>query len=109
MNSKPVGWVEERNPGVMTEIHQQYKSRKKIYLGLIVALFGILITFWIIAPSGEHKASSIELIMVAGLIVITIYAVFRCPKCNAALVHPFSSSWGKLYYCPKCGVELKEK
>ena len=95
----------------MNEIHQQYKKRKSIYYWLIVALFGILITFWFISPSGEHKASPIELIMFTGLIgiVIAIYTVFRCPKCNAALVPDFSFSWGKLHYCPKCGVELKEK
>jgi predicted RNA-binding Zn-ribbon protein involved in translation (DUF1610 family) len=93
----------------MDEIYLQYKKRRNIYLGLIAVLFGILITFWFIAPHGEHQASPIELFMVAGLIgiVIAAYAVFRCPKCNVALAPAFSSSWGKLHYCPKCGVELK--
>jgi FtsH-binding integral membrane protein len=95
----------------MNEIHQQYKKRKKIYFGLIAALFGILIIFSFIAPSGEHQASPIELLMFAGLIgiIIAIYKIFRCPKCNATLVSTYSSSWGKLHYCPKCGVKLDEK
>jgi hypothetical protein len=95
----------------MNDIQQQYKKRRTITNWLCAALFGILITFWFIAPSGEHQASPIELFLFAGLIgiVIAIFVVFRCPKCNAYLVSTFSSSWGKLNYCPKCGVELKER
>jgi len=89
----------------MNNIHRQYKKRRNIYFGLIAALFGILITYGIIAPQGEHQTGSIELIMFGGLIgiAIAIYAVLRCPKCNASLVRSFSS-WGKLRHCPRCGV-----
>jgi len=59
----------------MNNIHQQYRKRRNIYFGLIAAIFGILITYGIIAPQGEVRSFS---------------------------------SWGKLRYCPKCGVELKE-
>lgn len=94
----------------MNEIQAKYKKRKTIYFGLIASLFGIIIAFGILAPPGEHKATPIELIMFACLIAIAIamYAVFRCPKCNAALVPAFSS-WGKLHFCPKCGVKLTEQ
>jgi predicted RNA-binding Zn-ribbon protein involved in translation (DUF1610 family) len=95
----------------MNEIQQRYNKRKHIYFGLMAALFGILIALWFVAPQGEHIASPLELFMFACLsgIAIAMYVVFRCPKCNAALLPAFSSSWGRLYHCPKCGVELKEK
>jgi len=92
----------------MNEIQKRYKKRKSIYLSLIAAFFGILIAFRFVAPPGEHKASPVDLFMFACLIGIAfaIYAVFRCPKCNVALVPAFSLSWGKLHFCPKCGAEL---
>lgn len=77
----------------------------------MAALLGIIIIFWLISPSGEHQARPVELLLFAGLmgIPIAVYVVFRCPKCNTTLISAFSSSCGKLHYCPKCGVELKEK
>ena len=95
----------------MNEIQGKYKKRKSIYFSLIAALFGIIISFQFVSTSGEHQASAIELFMIACLIgiAIAIYAVFRCPKCNVALVPTFSASWGKLDFCPKCGVKLTEK
>ncbi len=33
-----------------------------------------------------------------------IYAVFRCPQCNASLVRAYG--WRRLHHCPKCGTEL---
>jgi len=72
---------------------------------------GLSLFFGSLPPPGEHQARPIELFLFAGLIgiPIAVYAVFRCPKCNATLIPAFSASWGKLHYCPKCGVELKEK
>jgi len=72
----------------MDEIQIKYKRRKTIYFRLMVGLFTIMIAFRFIAPAGEHKATSLEIMMFASLIgiVIAIYGVFRCPKCNAALV-----------------------
>jgi predicted RNA-binding Zn-ribbon protein involved in translation (DUF1610 family) len=92
----------------MNEIKAQYKKIKSIYFSLIAALIGIVIAFRFVAPPEEHKASPIELFMFACIIgiVVAIYAIFRCPKCNVALVPAYSSSWGKLHFCPKCGVEL---
>jgi predicted RNA-binding Zn-ribbon protein involved in translation (DUF1610 family) len=92
----------------MNEIQEKYKKRKFTYFSLIAALFGILIAFRFVTPPGEHKASPVELFLFACLIgiPIAIYAVFRCPKCNVALVPAFSSSCGKLHFCPKCGAEL---
>jgi|GEM_PF-797494 len=89
----------------------KYKKRKYIYFVLLVALFGTIIAFRFVAPPVEHSASPLELLMFASLIgiAVAIYAVFRCPKCNRALIPAFSSSWGKLHFCPKCGVELKSK
>jgi hypothetical protein len=95
----------------MDEIQIKCKKRKTIYFGLLAGLFAILIIFRFIAPSGEHKATPLELMMFASLIgiVIAIYGVFRCPKCNAALIPAYSSSWGKLNCCPKCGANLSGK
>ncbi|MBI2355145.1 MAG: zf-TFIIB domain-containing protein [Deltaproteobacteria bacterium] len=95
----------------MGEIQQNYRKRKTIYLGLIAALFAILIAFRFIAPEGEHKVTSLEAMMIVSLIgiVVAIYAVFRCPKCKTALVPAYSASWGKLNHCPKCGVNLSGK
>ncbi len=95
----------------MNVIQSQYKQRKSIYFGLLVALFVIIIAFRFIAPPGEHKTTTLEIIAFASLlgIIIAIYRVFRCPKCKVALVPAFSSSWGKLSFCPKCGVQLTER
>jgi RsiW-degrading membrane proteinase PrsW (M82 family) len=94
----------------MNEIHEKYKHRKSIYFSLIAALLVVMIAFRFFASPGEHKASTLEMIAFACLfgIIIAIYRVFRCPKCNVALVLAFSTSWGKLSFCPKCGVELTE-
>ena len=93
------------------EVQQNYKKRKTIYFALLAALFAILIAFRLISPEGEHKATLLEATMFASLIgiVIAIYSVFRCPKCKTALVPAYSSSWGKLNHCPKCGVNLSGK
>lgn len=95
---------------MMTEIQIKYRKRKSIYFSLVAILFGIIISFRFVEPATNHKASPIEWFMIVCLIgvAISIYAVFRCPKCNASLVPNFSTLWGKIQYCPKCGVELIE-
>lgn len=92
----------------MDETQTKYKKRKTIYFCLLGGLFAIMIVFRLIAPAGEHKTTSLELLMFASLIgiVVAIYRVFRCPKCDSALVPAYSASWGKLHHCPKCGVKL---
>ena len=77
------------------EIRMKYKKLKIIYFGLIASLFAIIIALRFIAPADEHKATPLELMMLASLIgiVIAIYGVFRCPKCNAGLVLVYSSQY----------------
>jgi hypothetical protein len=94
----------------MDEIKRTYKKRKNIYFGLIASMFVIVIVYRLIAPAGEHKATTSNLLKFACLVavILTARGVFRCPKCNVALASAFYSSWCKLRYCPKCGVELKD-
>jgi hypothetical protein len=92
----------------MDEIQSKYKKRKNIYFALGVSLFAIIIALTSFTPTGAHKIAPWEAVMIACLVVniIAIFRVFRCPKCNGALVPAYSSSWGKLHFCPKCGVKL---
>jgi len=95
----------------MNAIQEKYKKRKSIYFGLMAALFGMISAFRFVPHSSENKLSPVEFLLVACLIgiLIAMYAVFRCPECNVSLVPGFFSSWRKLHFCPKCGVELTEK
>jgi hypothetical protein len=94
----------------LENIKDKYKNRKQIYRCLIGALLSIIIIFGIISPKGEHPATTFEIIMFIALLVIVVamYIVLRCPKCNASLVGAHSSFWVKFKYCPKCGEELTE-
>jgi phage FluMu protein Com len=93
----------------MDDIKSIYKKRKTIYLGLIASIFAIVIVFRLTAPADGQQANQTNLVKFACLVAIILVArnVFRCPKCNVALASAFYSSWCKLRYCPKCGVELK--
>jgi len=95
----------------MNQIIQQYRKRKSIYFALIAAMFGVIISFRIFSPSGEHPMNILELfqITILLLIIVSIFVVFKCPKCNKSLVFSFSSTWMDLHFCPKCGVELNSK
>lgn len=95
----------------MDDIQRQYQKRKRIYFGLLVVFFATLAILYNVFPHAEHKASPVELFLLACLAgcVIGMYWVFRCPKCNMALVPAYSSSWARLRYCPKCGATLVEK
>jgi len=95
----------------MDELQKKYNKLKCIYFRLLAALFAIIIAFRFIVIEGKHKATPLELTLFGCLIgiVIAIYRIFRCPNCNSALVPAYSSSWGKLRCCPKCGVRLSEK
>jgi hypothetical protein len=92
----------------MNEIQERYRKAKRVYWALLVALLGIVIAFRFVAPPGEHKMSPLEATMFVLLLLIaaTMYAVLRCPKCRAFLVPAYSAAWGRLRFCPKCGVAL---
>jgi predicted RNA-binding Zn-ribbon protein involved in translation (DUF1610 family) len=95
----------------MNAIQEKFKKKKSIYFGLMAALFGIIFAFRFVPHPGDNRLSPVEFFLVACLIgiVIAMYAVFRCPKCNVSLVPGFFSSWRKLHFCPQCGVALTEK
>jgi len=94
----------------MTSIQAKYKTKKRIYHCLIIALFSILIMLSAMSPNGEHPISMFEFVMLVIVltIIISIYVVLRCPNCKTSLVSAYSSSWGKLRFCRKCGVQLIE-
>jgi predicted RNA-binding Zn-ribbon protein involved in translation (DUF1610 family) len=95
----------------MNAIQEKYKKRKSLYFFLMAALFGLIFAFRFVPHPGDNRLSPVEFFLIACLIgiVIAMYAVFRCPRCNVSLVPGFFSSWRKLHVCPKCGVALTEK
>ena len=96
---------------IMNTIQEKYKKRKALYFSLMAALFGLIFAFRFVPHPGGNELSPVEFLLIACLIgiVMAMYAVFRCPQCNAYLVPGFFSSWRKLHVCPKCGVQLTEK
>ena len=92
----------------MSNIQNQYKKRKRISIFLLLLLYCFLIALGIIAPEGEHPASSLELALFGGVIltIIAVYVALRCPNCGAFLAA--GSSWGFPKFCSKCGQKLIE-
>jgi len=90
----------------MSNVQEQYKTRKRISISLIVVFFGCVIVLGIIAPKDEHHATKLELALfgIALLSGIGSRLVMRCPSCGALL----PSSWRSTKFCSRCGEKLVE-